>query len=157
MEFRRRQANERLMFVLLCCMSVYFSSVNARCGRLWMKPRSCYWWDDVVLGTFTSDDWLTNFRMSKSTFDYVCLKLSPHIGKSDTVMRKAIEPKKRVALTLWFLATGVDFRTVGHLFGVSKSSVCLIVKEICNTIVKYLLPHFIKFPTGSLLMEVVSG
>ena len=35
----------------------------------------------------------------------------------------------RVALALWFLAPGADYRTVGHLFGVSQSTVCIATKE----------------------------
>ncbi len=72
-------------------------------------------------------------------------------------MRKAIPVDKRLAMTLWFLATGADYRTVGHLFGVSKSSVCLISKEVCAKIVSVLLPQYVKFPTGSALSVVVDG
>ena len=92
--------------------------------------------------------------MSKSTFDYLCEKLSSSVAKSDTVMRKAIPVEKRVAMTLWFLATGADYRSIGHLFGVS---VCLVTKEVCASIVSQLLPQFVRFPTGSLLTEVVEG
>jgi hypothetical protein len=32
-------------------------------------------------------------------------------------------------MTLWYLGTQVDFRTLGALFGTGKSSVCSIVHE----------------------------
>ena len=35
-------------------------------------------------------------------------------------MTRAVSVERRVALTLWFLATNSDYRTIGHLFGVSK-------------------------------------
>ena len=82
----------------------------------------------MVNATFTSDDWLENFRMSKATFVYVCNELRSLVEKNDTTTRKAIPVEQRVALTLWFLSTGADFRTIGHLFGVSKSTVCVITK-----------------------------
>jgi hypothetical protein len=74
-------------------------------------------------------------------------------------MRKAIPTDQRVALTLWFLATGADYRTVGHLFGVSKSTVCVVTKQVCSAIVKRLLPEYVKLPTGEALTdrEVVEG
>ena len=72
-------------------------------------------------------------------------------------MRKAIQPEKRVALTLWFLATGADYRTIGHLFGVAKSTVCVVTKEVCSCIVSLLLPQYIKIPKGSSLKKVVEG
>ena len=38
------------------------------------------------------------------------------------------------ALTLWFLSTGADSCTTGHLFGVSKAAVCVITKQVCNAL-----------------------
>ena len=73
----------------------------------------------------------------------------------DTVMRKAVSTEKRVAITLWFLSTGADYRTIGHLFGVSKSTVCVVTKEVCAAIVEHLLPEYIKIPTGAALDENV--
>ena len=58
-------------------------------------------------------------------------------------MRKAISTEQRVAITLWFLSTGSDYRTIGHLFGVSKSAVCVVMKEVCTAIVERLLPKYI--------------
>ena len=68
--------------------------------------------------TFTPQDWLENFRMSRATFLYLCNELRSAITKDDTMMRKAIPSERRVALTLWFLATNADYQTIGHLFGV---------------------------------------
>ena len=42
-------------------------------------------------------------------------------------MRKAGCVEKRVALILWFLATNADYRTIGHLFGVSKPTVITVL------------------------------
>ena len=154
--FGMRQANLTLVFVLLLCWFSLTTSMRAN-RLLWEKPRSSDWWEQVVLSTFTSEDWLSNFRMSRSTFSYLCEKLSCIVARSDTVMRRAIPVEKRVAMTLWFLATGADYRTIGHLFGVSKSSVCLVTKEVCSSIVSQLLPQFVRFPTGSALTEVVEG
>ena len=69
-------------------------------------------------------------------------------------MRLSISIKMRVAVTLWFLATNADYRTIGHLFGVLKVSVCLIRR--C-AIVKVLLPKYIKVPVGSSLTSVING
>ena len=64
-------------------------------------------------------------------------------------MRRAVPTDMRVALTLWFLATGADYRTIGHLFGVSKLTVYLVTKYVCFAIVKSLLPRYIRFPAGA--------
>ena len=39
--------------------------------------RSSQWWEDVVCGSFTSEQWLENFRMSRSTFQYRVIKCDP--------------------------------------------------------------------------------
>ena len=61
--------------------------------------------------------------MSHSTFIYLRNEVREEIKKDDTVMRKA---DKRVGLALWYLSSGNDYRIIGHLFGVSKSLVCLL-------------------------------
>ena len=74
--------------------------------------RSTHWWDDVVLKTFTEEDWVENFRVSKHTFHYLCEQLSPLIKRKDTVLRKAIPVEHRLAITLWCLATCGEYRTI---------------------------------------------
>ena len=101
----------------------------------WVRERSTFWWEQIVNVTFTPRDWISNFRMSHQTFLYICNQLSSHIQRKATVMRTPISVEQRVAVTLWYLATGTDYRTISHLFGISKSSVCLIVKEVCSEIV----------------------
>jgi hypothetical protein len=95
--------------------------------------------------------------MSRATFIYVCDELRLAIEKSNTEMRKAIPVEQGVALTLWYLATNTDYRTIGHLFGVSKATVCMVTKEVCGAIVKVLLPRYIRVPTGDELTKVVEG
>lgn len=107
------------------------------------EERSSHWWEHIVSSCFTPHDWLQNFHMSKDTFTYLCDQLRSSISKSDTTMRKAISTEQRVAITLWFLSTGSDYRTIGHLFGVSKSAVCVVMKEVCTAIVERLLPKYI--------------
>ena len=63
-------------------------------------------------------------------------------------MRKVVSTEKSVAQTIWFLATGADYRTIGHLF-VSKSTVCIVIKEVCAVMVERLISKYIKMPTVS--------
>ena len=154
--FQKQQAKERFLFAFI--MSTAIATMHWAADRVvWVKERSSYWWERIVNVTFTPNDWIENFRMSNSTFTYLCNELRPSIQKRDTVMRKAISVEQRIAITLWRLATTTDYRTIGHLFGVSKTAVCLIVKEVCSAIVEVLLPRYIKVPTGDSLKEVIRG
>ena len=109
----------------------------------------------MVNSCFTPEDWLAEFRVSRATFLYLCDQLRSSISRQDTLMRRAVSTEKRVAITLWFLSTGADYRTIGHLFGVSKSTVCVVTKGVCAAIVEHLLPEYIKIPTGAALDENV--
>ncbi len=153
--FTRRKAQERLFFAALMTMLVGGMFTSER--LFWSKEKSSYWWEYIVCETFVHSDWIQNFRMSKRTFDYLCLELSPAIKKKDTPMRKAIGVQQRIAITLWYLASNSDFRTIAHLFGVSKASVCLLIKNVCAAIVDILLPKYISIPYGEELRNVIDG
>ena len=151
--FARRQAQERLAFMLL--LTGIFLGHESPAKALWSKDRSSNWCDYVVNSCFTPEDWLAEFRVSRATFLYLCDQLRSSISRQDTLMRRAVSTEKRVAITLWFLSTGADYRTIGHLFGVSKSTVCVVTKGVCAAIVEHLLPEYIKIPTGAALDENV--
>jgi hypothetical protein len=55
---------------------------------------------------------------------------------------------KQVAVTLYWLASSAEYRTIGNLFGVGKSTVCSIVHKVCEAIYEDLLNVYVKFPTG---------
>ena len=105
--------------------------------------------------TFTTRDWVENFRMSKSTFIYLCQQLESTLCRQDTVFRRAISVEKRVAVTLWCLATPCEYRTIAHLFGIGRSTVCEIVQETCELIVHTLFRQYIQFPSGERLDVLV--
>ena len=145
--FHKQQAKERLLFAFF--MSTTIATMHWAAARVvWVKERSTYWWERIVNITFTPNDWVENFQMSRTMFTYLCNELRQTIQKQDTVMRKAISVEQRIALTLWRLATTTDYRTIGHFFGVSKTAVCFIIKDVCSAIVEMLLPRYIKFYWG---------
>ena len=63
-------------------------------------------------------------------------------------LRSAISVECHVAITLWCLATCAEYRTIGHLFGVARCTVCVIIHDTCKAIVDVLLTRYIKFPVG---------
>ena len=67
----RRQAQQHLLFVLLLAGISTSIGLGSPERALWAKERSTHWWDHVVNSSFTAEDWLENFRMSKPTFLYV--------------------------------------------------------------------------------------
>ena len=115
-----------------------------------MKLCSSDWWDKILLVSFQENDWLENFRMEKDTFQYICYQLRQNLRRQCTVMRQQIPVEKKIAVTIWWLATYLDYCTIGHLFGISRGCVCCIVHEVCEA----LMPRYIKWPEGEKLKEV---
>ena len=124
----RRRLRARRRAVLLLCLSVIvvigteLLVPNPR--TTWIYHRSSHWWEEVVLGSFTEHDWMENFRMTRETFIYLCDQLKPEIEKQNTRMRRCVSTQRRVAITLWVLATPSEYRSVAHLFGAPRCTVC---------------------------------
>ena len=157
---RERIKVKRRTLLLLAMSSVLtlFSHLFIRNARsVWMHSRSSHWWEDVVLGNFGECDWIENFRMSRETFHYLCNQLRPLIQKQNTRMRRSLSTERRVAITLWVLATPGEYRSVAHLFRLARCTVCQIVNETCRAIVNKLLRVYIRFPTRDSLNDVVRG
>ncbi|XP_030219862.1 protein ANTAGONIST OF LIKE HETEROCHROMATIN PROTEIN 1 [Gadus morhua] len=111
----------------------------------WAHNRSSEWWDVIVPG-FTNEQWVENFRMSEETFGFLTNKLRPVLERQDTNFRGCVPLKKRVAIALWKLATGSEYRSIGHLFGVSITTVCRCVQDFCAAAETLLVPEQIRYP-----------
>ena len=115
---------------------------------VWIRNR-CQAFTDI---TASWDDlkWKINFRVNRAAFRYLCTSLSANLQRS-TVVCVPISVEKRIANALWRLGTNVEYRTISHLFGVSISTVCIIVHEVCKS------KKYIKIPTGPQAMGIVRG
>lgn len=151
---RQTQRRRRLVQIAMFRAAVIAGFTVQR--EVWRHPQSSDWWEHVVLATFDDDRWRANFRMRRRTFERLCDRLAPRIVRQDTPLRRPVPVEKRVAVTLWWLATGSGYRTVAHLFGMGKSSVCEIVHEVCAAL-SALRSEYIKLPVGDQLRSIVHG
>lgn len=124
---------------------------------VWCKQRTRGFWDAARQGIFDSHWWRENLRMNKETFEMLCHELDIYLKKEVTRLRLPVSVDERVAVTIWRLATNVEYRTIASLFGLGISTVGKIVIETCQVIVEVLLPKLVKFPSAGSLKEVVSG
>ena len=85
---QEKQTKLRRMFMFLLCKSLLAMTMPMRVT--WEYECSSQWWERVVNQTFTASDWLNNFRMSRSTFLYLCNEIRSEITKKDTEMRPAM-------------------------------------------------------------------
>jgi len=149
--FRMYQQRRRTAFLTFMFLSYGLAPQRS----IWQKERSDDWWETVVNGAWNATDFRENFRLSQDTFHYLCQELEIHIRKRNTNYRQCITVRKRVAITLWRLATNAEYRTISHLFAVGRSTSCTIVNETCKIITEHLMPEYIRIPTGQRLIETI--
>ena len=135
-------------------MALVYSEILAIKQRsTWCKPTPRVFWKSAIDGVFGGYWFWDNLRMHKDI-----LHVKPHLSKKVTRLRRPISVDECVAVTLWRLATNVEYRTIACLFGLGTFTVGKIVLETCEVIVKVLLPKFVKFPSSKLaIKEIVDG
>lgn len=127
------------------------------CPEVWCYYRSAEWWRGVLAGLYGDGWWVENMRMTRETFQLVCSELRPYIERQNTRFRQPISVEARVAVTVWKLATNVEYRTIATLFGIGHSTVGEIVLDTCDAIAFFLLPKYVRVPQNSLMQEIIDG
>lgn len=89
------------------------------------------------------------FRVSRDLFSKIVDSVEADMTKADTIFKTTIPIRKRVAIALYFLKSGANFDVVGLTFGVGKTTVCYIVNDFFNAMIKNNFHEQIVFPTTS--------
>lgn len=79
------------------------------------------------------------------------------MSPNEKAVREAVDVIKQVAITLCWLASSAEYKTVGNIFGVGKSTVCVCIQNVCEAIVENFLQEYISFPSGENLKNAVQG
>ena len=127
-----------------------------RTRALWKYPRSQVWFELVVDDAYNDELWYANFRVTKETFAFILGKIEQDIDHKNTHLREAVSAKRRLAITLYFLASTAEYHTIGNLFGVSRSFVYLCIQEVSDAIAKQ-FRNVISFPKREDLLQVIRG
>ena len=143
---------------VLMTQSSFLASVNLQRGSLssrhvWVKERTTSFFETTVQ-RWSEEEFKGNFRISRATFTYLCSLLAPHLQRRHFI-RQPLTVEQRVSIALWRLGTNIEYRTIGHLFGVGLATVFCAVRDFCEAVVEILLPHYINIPTGVRLHEIV--
>lgn len=83
-------------------------------------------------------DWKNYLRMDEDTYNHLLSLVTPLITKKDTVMRQCITPHERLAATLRFLATGMNYEELKFITAISPQRLGVIIPETCLAILKSL-------------------
>ncbi|XP_053863005.1 uncharacterized protein LOC128825021 [Malaclemys terrapin pileata] len=77
--------------------------------------------------------------MRKAIFMGLCEELAPTLRRKDTRLRAALPVEKRVAIAIWKLAIPDSYRSVANQFGVGRSTVGIVLMQVCTAINRILL------------------
>ena len=144
---RRRRLQLRLLQSIQMLYLFYrnrYLQVARRPRRAWVFPRLQNWFQELLNSRALDHWWKENFRMSWATFEYICRLVGPAIARQNTRMRDAIPIERRVAVSLWRLATGEC--SCGLMIGLAKPTVVKCCHEFVEAIC-HLQDDFIKFPS----------
>ena len=130
--FKKRMSRKKRMQLLLPLLTIHF-----RERHVWMFSKSDEWFT-MADELFDEQKWYANFRVSRRTFQYILNSIENEISCKNTRLRESISARRRLAITLYFLASTSEYRTISNLFGVSTAFVCICVKEVCHAIVQLL-------------------
>ena len=83
-------------------------------------------------------------RMTADQFDELLGLVKPYIQKADTQLRASIFASDRLILTLRYLATGDNFRSLQYLFRIPQTTISRIVPEVLDAIYKVLVSNYVK-------------
>ena len=93
----------------------------------------------------------------RKLFFCILMNLTSHSVNREIWVRFPIPVGKRIMVSLWRLATNIEFRTLGHLFGINRGTACVVFHETIKAINTVLLPKYLKFSTGQSHRNVVDG
>ncbi|CAL8090309.1 unnamed protein product [Orchesella dallaii] len=114
--------------------------------RLWVrKDRNDDFWTKIDQNLINPGAFRKYFHMSRETFDYVYDELAEQLQKSNTSMRDSLPGKKRLAATIYRMATNAEYIKVANLFGIGKSTTTSLVRDVCEVIVANLKDKFLTF------------
>lgn len=111
---------------------------------VWAHPRSQHWWDTII-PSFC--------RISECPGSHLSTSV---VESGRTNYQMCVTIRKRVAIAIWKLATGIEYRTISHLFEVGLSTVFNCVQDFCYAVNKVRLPVHISFPDADKFVELAT-
>ena len=94
--------------------------------------------------TFSDDQWMENFRMTKATFEILCDDLHLSFPDQARSVREPLQLDHRVAIAVYWMASSAEYHTIANLFGDGKSTVHKCIHDVC-TAAENILDIFLKY------------
>ncbi len=101
-----------------------------------------------------------HFRLTRSTFEWLCCEIIPLLRRDSNnpgpdIIGLAWEQK--IGASLWFLATGESFRSIGEKFGIGESTISYALRDFFDVIIEKFLAEKIRFPNTELEINRITN
>lgn len=87
-------------------------------------------------------------RLTVPHYDHIYGLVRHALVKTDTVMREAIEPGLKFAVTLHHLAEGASHASIAAHYRLGRSTVSGIIYDTCDALWEVLQPIYMRAPSG---------
>ena len=117
------------------------------CVKPWLSRRNELGFYYTIMQEFCSEDideYPRFLRMSPALFDEILCLIENNVTKEYTAFCDPIPAKIKLAATLKFLASGMNFAELQHLFCVHKSTLSQFIHEVCEAIYIRLKDKYMK-------------
>ena len=124
--------------------------------RHWINPgRASTWWDNLINGQTLQEEWKKNLRMTKDDFIHLVDQLRMDIQSDENAVREALSPEKKVAMTLYYLKDQGSYLMTCNAFGVGKSTLSYVLKDVCKAINLRVGPTYLRLPETNEEMSIL--
>ena len=88
-------------------------------------------------------EWVENFRMLRTSFFDLATILAPYL---QTKIRNPIAVECQVVIFLYYLSEEGRYQKTANAFGISRSSVSILIQKVAKILAEHLGPELIKLP-----------
>ncbi|XP_039763959.1 protein ALP1-like [Pararge aegeria] len=152
---------DRIKLIAYLLLRRHYSILKIRQRRYWihplskgMNPNGEFFSKKYEALKIDEKKFVAYFRMSISSFEELLSELSKYIQKKKNKGRKPVTALEMLGLTLRFLATGSDFKTMHTNYFRGASTIAKIVRTVCRAIWKHLSSQNIPPITKQVLEDV---
>jgi hypothetical protein len=131
---------EKLAAAVVCC----FPKERKPKGPI--EERNSQWWD-YGYRNWTNNQFKKRLRVNRETFDDILESMRELLVKETTKFKEPVSPERQLGLTLYRLAHGCSYITVGDLFGIAPCTACKIFNEVVRLIVFVLYDEYVTLPS----------
>lgn len=144
-------SDEETAAAIVVCVLAKRSKRRKRKRSVWVKPwltrRNVFGFYDTLMQELRQEnieEYIKFLKMPPMFFDEILQLIEEDIKKQNTILREPIPAKVKLAATLKFLSSGMNYVELQYLFRVHKSTLCQFIPKVCEAIYTRMKGKYLK-------------